>query len=186
MKEKYDVQAILDDLKSAEEMNPDLHDGCYRLMRETIKAYAKLADYSILDYRDMDLIYLTTVGTWKHNIEAKKKKIIESHLQEEDKQSLVALWDDIKQKTIDGKFGNRTDGNATIGLFGTGLYTFVTKIKENTNVQNFIRMCVDILPLNDDEAIFERAAQVLSFPFKGIGAAVLKSARKKGLRNHNR
>lgn len=172
MKEKYDVHAIMDDLKSAVEMNADLHDGCYQLMRATIEAYAKLSDYSMLDYRDMDLIYLTTIGTWKHNIEAKKRKITESHLLEEDKQSLTALWDDTKQKTIEGKYGNRTDGNTTIGLFGTGLFTFVTKIKDNEKIQNFIRMCVDILPLNDDWVIFERVAQVLSLPFEGIGAAV--------------
>ena len=172
MKEKYDVHAIMDDLKSAVEMNADLHDGCYQLMRTTIEAYAKLSDYSMLDYRDMDLIYLTTIGTWKHNIEAKKRKITESHLLEEDKQSLTALWDDTKQKTIEGKYGNRTDGNTTIGLFGTGLFTFVTKIKDNEKIQNFIRMCVDILPLNDDWVIFERVAQVLSLPFEGIGAAV--------------
>lgn len=170
MKEKYDVHAIMEDLKSKEEMDADLHDGCYQLMRATIEAYAKLTDYTVLDYRDLDLIYLTTIGTWKHNIEAKKRKIQESHLKEEDKQSLSFLWDEIKQKTIEGTYGNKVDGKATIGLFGTGLFTFVTKATNNNNIQNFIHMCVDILPMNDDASIYERASQVLAQPFKGMGA----------------
>ena len=38
MAEEYDVQAIMNALRDKEEMNPDRHDGCYELMRETIKA----------------------------------------------------------------------------------------------------------------------------------------------------
>lgn len=173
MKEKYDVHAIMEELKRKEEMDADLHDGCYQLMRETIESYARLTDYSILDYKDLDLIYLTTVGTWKHNIEAKKRKIEESHLREEDKQSLSDLWDEVKQKTIEGAYGNRIDGKATIGLFGTGLFTFVTKATNNNNIQEFIHMCVDILPMNDDASIYERASLVLGQPFKGMGAAAV-------------
>ena len=72
MAEEYNVQDILTDLKAKEEMDPDKHDGCYELMRETIKAYAKLDDISTLDYKDLNLVYLTTVGTWKQGVESKK------------------------------------------------------------------------------------------------------------------
>ena len=68
MAEEYDVQAIMDVLKEKEEMDPDQHDGCYELMRETIEAYRKLGDFSSLDYKDLNLVYLTTVGTWKQGI----------------------------------------------------------------------------------------------------------------------
>ena len=37
MAEKYDVQAIIKILSEKEEMDPDQYDGCYELMRETIK-----------------------------------------------------------------------------------------------------------------------------------------------------
>ena len=36
MAEKYDVQAIIIDLKQKEEMDAEKHDGCYELMRSVI------------------------------------------------------------------------------------------------------------------------------------------------------
>lgn len=39
MAEKYDIQAIMNDLKLKQEIMPDQHDGSYELMREIIKAY---------------------------------------------------------------------------------------------------------------------------------------------------
>ena len=172
MEAKYDIKAIMEALKAKEEMNADTHDGCYQLMRCTVEAYGKLGDYSGLDYRDLDLVYQTTIGTWKQNIEAKKKTIKESHLKEEDKSALMALWDDTLQKTIEGKYNNNVDGKSTIGLFGTGFFSFVSNNTTKESVVNFIHMCVDILPMTDDNAIYERAAQVLSTPIKGMGAAV--------------
>ena len=77
MAKKYDVQAIINDLKEKTEMNAEQHDGCYNLMRATIEAYAKLADLSDIDYKDLNLVYLTTVGTWSHGLDAKKKAINE-------------------------------------------------------------------------------------------------------------
>ena len=40
-----------------------MKNGCYELMRKTIEAYSKLKDFSVLDYKDLNLVYLTTVGT---------------------------------------------------------------------------------------------------------------------------
>ena len=48
MAEEYDVQAIMNALREKEEMDPDQHDGSYELMRETIRAYGKLDDFSII------------------------------------------------------------------------------------------------------------------------------------------
>ena len=124
METKYDVQAIIEALKTKEEMDADMHDGCYQLMRATVEAYGKIEDYAVLDYRDLDLVYQTTIGTWKQNVDAKKRTIEESHLREDDKTAIIALWDDILRKTIGGKYSNNADGKATIGLFGTGFFSF--------------------------------------------------------------
>ena len=79
MPEKYDKQEITRDLKAKCEMDPDQYDGCYELMRTTIESYARLQDLSALDFSDLNLVYLTPVGTWKLGIEAKKNKVVESH-----------------------------------------------------------------------------------------------------------
>ena len=54
-------------------MNPDQHDGSYELVRETVGTYA---DCSLdeLDYNDLNLVYLMSVGTWKHGFQQKEKE----------------------------------------------------------------------------------------------------------------
>ena len=173
MAEKYDVQAIMNVLKEKEEMNPDQHDGCYELMRETIEAYGKLSDFSSLDYRDLNLVYLTTVGTWKQGISSKKYMVNNSHLLSDDKEYLTMLWDEIWEKAGRGEYTNYemdASGNQSIGMFGTGFLSFQNKTT-NAHVRNFIKMCVDILPMTDDTQMFDRAAKVLTASFKGMRAA---------------
>ena len=127
MAEEYDVQAIMNALREKEEMDPDQHDGSYELMRETIEAYSKLNDFSVIDYKDLNLVYLTTVGTWKQGVAGKKKTVGESHLLPEDKEHLTILWDEIWEKACRGKYTNNeldASGNSSIGLFGTGFFSF--------------------------------------------------------------
>ena len=173
MAEEYDVQAIMNALKAKEELDPDQHDGCYELMRETIEAYGKLDDFSILDYRDLNLVYLTTVGTWKQGVESKKKTVNDSHLMSEDKEYLSMLWDEIWDKAGRGEYSNYemdAAGNRSIGMFGTGFLSFQNKTTDK-HVQDFIKMCVDILPMTDDTHMFDRAAQVLVASFQVMRAA---------------
>ena len=173
MAEKYDVRAIMNDLKAKEEMDPDKHDGCYELMRETIEAYSKLNDFSALDYKDLDLIYLTTVGTWRQGIESKKKLVNDCHLMPEDKEYLSMLWDEVWEKAGRGEYSNNelaaADGRS-IGLFGTGFFSF-NRTTTKMHALAFIKMCVDILPINDDAEMFDRATKTLTASFQGMRAA---------------
>ena len=91
MAEEYNVQAVMNELREKEEMDPDRHDGCYELMRETVKSYSKLQDFSVLDYNDLNLVYLTTVGTWKQGVEGKKKNVEEKTLGEIKKEKLERI-----------------------------------------------------------------------------------------------
>ncbi len=173
MTQGYDVQAIMNLLRGKSEMNPDEHDGCYELMRETIEAYSKLKDFSVLDYKDLNLVYLTTVGTWRQGIEAKKNTIKESHLLSDDKEYLTLLLDEIWEKASRGEYtSNQTgvDADISIGLFGTGFFSFGTMTTPQ-HVQDFIRMCCDLLPMTDDYEMYDRAAKVLTKSFQGMRAA---------------
>ena len=40
------------------EIIPDKHDGSYEMMRETIYSYKKLKDISVLNYKDLNLVYI--------------------------------------------------------------------------------------------------------------------------------
>ena len=173
MAEEYDVQAIMNALRDKEEMDPDQHDGCYELMRETIGAYGKLDDFSALDYKDLNLVYLTTVGTWKQGIESKKKTVNDSHIMQEDKEYLTMLWDEVWDKASRGEYTNYemgASGDRSIGMFGTGFFSF-QRTTTDDHVQAFIKMCVDLLPMTDDNAMYDRAAKVLTSSFKGMKAA---------------
>ncbi|WP_298529614.1 AAA family ATPase [uncultured Ruminococcus sp.] len=173
MADEYDIQAILTDLKEKTEMQADQHDGCYELMRTTINAYAKLSDLSVLDYKDLNLIYLTTVGTWKQGLDSKKKTIHESHLSPQEKTDLIKLWDDIWNKAGQQVYSNSNTSNKhkrSIGLFGTGFFSFGNDTSSE-KVQSFISMLIDILPMTDDDEMFKRAEEVLSSSFPGMQAA---------------
>ncbi len=173
MAEEYNVQAVMDALKDKSEMDPDQHDGCYELIRKTIEAYSRQKDTSVLDFKDLNLVYLTTVGTWKQGVESKKKTVEESHLLPEDKATLTMLWDETWEKAGRGEYTNNeldADGNGSIGLFGTGFFSFQRKTTPE-NAQAFIRMCCDILPMTDDNKMFDRAAVVLTATFQGMRAA---------------
>ena len=173
MAKEYDIQAIMNTLKTKEEMDPDQHDGCYELMRVTIEAYGKVDDYSVIDYKDLNLVYLTTVGTWKQGIESKKKTVNESHLLPDDKGYLIILWDEIWEKAGRGEYTNYemdAAGNRSIGMFGTGFFSF-QRTTTDVHAQAFIKMCVDILPMTDDMQMYDRASEVLTASFKGMKAA---------------
>ena len=170
---KYDVDRFIRDLKAKEEIDPDTHDGSYWMMWETVQAYANLPDLSALDYHDLNLVYLTSVGTWKHGIDAKKKTIDESHLDPSDKKYLKELWDEVWRMAGEGAYSNSdpfVNGNQSIGMFGTGFMSFQGKTTSES-VRQFIAMCIDLLPMEDDDEMFDRAAQVLNDSFKGMQAA---------------
>ncbi len=171
MPEKYDKQEITRDLKAKCEMDPDQYDGCYELMRTTIESYARLQDLSALDFSDLNLVYLTTVGTWKLGIEAKKNKVVESHILPDDKKRLIKLLDDIWEKAGRNEYIHvGASGDRAIGIFGTGFLSFKRYVTQN-QVQLFIKMLIDLLPMTDDNEMFNRAEETLSYPIKGMQAA---------------
>ena len=96
------TRIIMRYLKEQNEMYPDQHDGCYELMRETIKAYSRLKDFSNLDYRDLNLVYLTTVGTFRQGVKSKKDLIRKSHLLSDDIENLIMLWDTVWRSGVPG------------------------------------------------------------------------------------
>ena len=169
----FDREAIINDLKNKEEMDPDKHDGCYEMMRETVSAYSKLSDLSGLDYRDLDLIYLTSAGTWKHGIDAKKKLIKSSHLHSYEMEHLIDLWDEVWENTNRHEYSNIGSGDApSIGLFDRGKFTF-KKDSDLTpeQIQAFIRMLIKLLPMTDDEEMYKCAEKVLKIRIPGVQAA---------------
>lgn len=161
---------IVQELLRADEMEPDTHDATYELIREVINSYEIMGDLSVCDYRDLDLVYLMSVGTWRHGFDSKKKTIDASHLPDSEKSRLKNLLDELGERTKRGEYANNKEINANFGMFGTGLYTFGQKTDEHSP-KDFIQMCIDIKNLSNDEEIFNRCERTLNEDFHGMRAA---------------
>lgn len=165
-------QEILKKLKSTPELSPDVHDGSYELVRTIVSAHRDV-DEAVLDFQDLNAIYLMCIGTWRHSYDKKHEAVHATHLSEVRKQELDHLIDDLKNRADAGVYKYQekaVSGTGHIGMFGTGFYSFQGK----TDIQSvcaFIGMCVDILDMTDDEEMFRRAALVLTKSFRGMQAA---------------
>ena len=165
-------QEILKRLKNTPELSPDEHDGSYELVRAIVSAYRDV-DETVLDYHDLNAIYLMCIGTWRHSYGKKHETVHAAHLPETRKQELDHLIDDLKSRAEAGVYKNQekaVSGTGHIGMFGTGFYSFQNKT-DPKSVRAFIRMCGDLLDMTDDEEMFQRAASVLTKSFHGMQAA---------------
>lgn len=161
---------IVQRLIHSEEMDPNSYDATYELIREVIKAYENVEDLSICDYKDLNLVYLMCVGTWKHGIDAKKKTVDDSHLPSEEKSRLKDLLDTLWERAKNGEYASNEGENTNFGMFGTGFYTFQNKTDEHSP-KDFIQMCIDIKDMSNDDDIFNRCEQTLNENFHGMRAA---------------
>ena len=161
---------IVQKLIHSEEMDPNSYDATYELIREVIKAYENVEDLSICDYKDLNLVYLMCVGTWKHGIDAKKKTVDDSHLPSEEKIRLKDLLDTLWERAKKGEYASNEGENTNFGMFGAGFYTFKNKTDEHSP-KDFIQMCIDIKDMSNDDDIFNRCEQTLNENFHGMRAA---------------
>lgn len=171
MAAKYDVAGIKNYLQKQPDINPESYDGSYELLREIVRSYATLRDYSSVDYLDLNTLYLMVIGTWKHGIDKKKETVNASHLPEMEKIRLMSVIDRIWSRVSAGEYDHKEfKARPEMGMFGTGFYSFQGKTTEQC-ARDFVRMCVEILPSEDEDAIFDRAERVLKHGFRGMKAA---------------
>lgn len=162
---------VMGKLKNHEEMNPDGHDGCYELIRTVVEEY-KNVNESVLDYKDLNAIYLMTIGTWKYNFDNKRETIRKSHLLEKSKEKILLAIDRIETKAQNDEYTNSfPEGQKSIGLFGAGFLTF-SKNTDNDSTRRFIKLCLDIIDINDDHKNFDIAEITFKNKIKGMQAGV--------------
>ena len=169
---KYDVAGIMNFLQDQSDIAPDEYDGSYELLRETVRSYATLRDYAAVNYQDLNVLYLMVIGTWKHGVERKKATISDSHLPEVEKLRLQSLIDRLWERVCSKGYSHQEENydQPQMGMFGTGFYSFLGKTTDQC-AKDFVRMCVEIEPMEDDDAIYDRAEQVLTRDFRGMKAA---------------
>lgn len=165
-----DAARIIELLNQEPEMNPDAHDGSYELMREIIKSYSTINNYEAIDFYDLNAIYGMALGTWKLNVEKKKEYVNRGHLSNEEKERLVNVIDHVWNNACWNKYSNREGNKPSIGMFGTGFYSF-EGMADNRSCQRFIKLMVDISTLDDDDQIYDLCSRVFDSTFSGMQAA---------------
>lgn len=165
-----DSKEIIELLNQEPEMDPDLHDGSYELMREIVKLYSHVDNYSVLNYKDLNAVYAMAIGTWKLNVEKKKEYVDAGHLPDDEKEGMADVIDAIWDNACRAKYTNREGKGPSIGMFGTGFYSFEGKA-DDASCQRFIKLMADISSLNDDNQIFDLCDKVFDSQFKGMQTA---------------
>lgn len=165
-----DAAKIIELLNQEPEMNPDAHDGSYELMREIVKSYSTMNNYGTINFFDLNAIYGMALGTWKLNVEKKKEYINKGHLPDEEKERLVKVIDHVWNNACWNKYTNRESNKPSIGMFGTGFYSF-EGMADDSSCQRFIKLMVDISNLNDDNQIYSMCDKVFDSAFSGMQAA---------------
>ena len=165
-----DSTKLIELLNQEPEMNPDLHDGSYELMREIVESYSHVDNYSVLNFKDLNAVYAMALGTWKLNVEKKKEYVNAGHLPDDEKETMADVIDDVWDKACRGKYNNREGKGPSIGMFGTGFYSF-ERTTDDISCQKFIKLLVDIADMTEDEQIFSRVEMVFTNSFKGMQAA---------------
>ena len=168
---------VINELKEKEDIKPDEYDGSYELVRKTIKLLGE-TDQDKLDYKDLDMLYLMTIGTWKSSFNNKKEKIKNSNLNKKNKNNLISTLNKIKNKSKNNEYilhEKSKKDSVNIGMFGTGFYTFNkggNKPSKNEIIR-FINMCVEINKTKDEENCIKIAGKNLKDDIYGLGTASL-------------
>lgn len=159
---------LIERLQEAKEIVPSEYDGSYELVSEVVKSYSKMSDLSVCDYNDLNLVYLATVGTWKHSIDKKKETLNKSNLPDDEKTRLNDLLDSIWKKANNHEY-KHTEQSETIsvGMLGTGFYNTQTKTNSEA-VQKFIKLCIGLLNENDEEKAFSLVEDALKDGMNGL------------------
>ncbi len=159
---------LIDSLQQTNDLEPSKYDASYELVHEVINSYSKMDNLSDCDYHDLDLVYLSTIGTWKHSIDKKKESIEKSHLINSEKHRLTELLDSLWEKAKNHEYQNiESSHDISIGMFGTGFYTTQTKTNPS-DVQKFITICIRVLNENDEEKSFEIVEEGLKDGISGL------------------
>ncbi len=152
------------------ELSPNKHDGSYELGQEVVKGYSNLKNYEDIDFNDLNLIYLLTIISESKNKNSRLSLVDSSHLNESDKLSIKNKINEVFDKSKKREYENRDNDRNTVGMFGTGFRTFKTK-SNNESAKSFIKLCVDIYKMTDEENMFNRIEEEFKKGISGFGSA---------------
>lgn len=171
-----DKKNIIDELKRKHDIQPYEFDGTYRSVHEAVECYAKLKKTTLINYKDLDLLYYLSLGIWGSDKNERKQYIQNSHLLHIDKVMLDSALEKIWSR------GSRMLFNHVIGKkekeFLTTPFSFRNAlIGEKTEaIQFFFKMCINLSGLDNDDKLLGTAHKMLNH-IKDSGLPVFAMSR---------
>ncbi|MFT5872279.1 MAG: hypothetical protein ACI8WT_001209 [Clostridium sp.] len=161
---------VYSSLKDSKELIPDEYDGSYELVREIVKAYENVP-YDNLTLDDLNAMFFMCIGTFKQGVETKKQFIGKSNLPENEKNRILDLINKIVDKSKDSGYTHTSEGHGGFGMFGEAVGSLRASYKDTdeiTGAKDFIKLCISINKINEDEEIFTSCEMVLKAGVKGM------------------
>lgn len=155
-------------LKIMDEINPDEHDGSYELVRETIKSYSN-TDLTKVTFNDLNLLYLMAVI--QTNKERNQNLINESNLSQFEKSRLTVVYNRVWEKANNKKYKNIAKPPTSVGMFGTGFYSFDKTSTDRELPKKIIGSFVKIITIDDLNEIFKQIHYDFDQKLNGIAVA---------------
>ena len=160
-------------LKAQKDINPDSHDGSYELIRTVIQKYSEMnsdAGLDSLDYNDLNLVYLATIGTWADGLDKKKEHVKSSNLPQTAKNDLLLILDNLWENAKNSTYSNSKPDNPSLGMFGSGFFSFKSKVAIDTP-KKILDLLVIMFSLNSDEEIIAKSLELGNLDLSGLGLA---------------
>ena len=168
---------LIDELKRKNEMLPNEFDGTYRTVRKAIEYYAKLRRLSVIDYRDLDLLYFLSLGNWSSDKNEWKHHLQKCHLLHNDKLLLETTVDRVWSKDSRKLFSHKATKQEM--EFLTAPFSFKdSPIAQNQEaIQFFFMMCINLSGLEIDEKLCAAVQDMVDTRLKDSGFPVFALSR---------
>ncbi len=160
-------------LKEASEINPYTYDGSYLLTRKVVEAY-KEANFDLIDNKDIELIYFSTIGTWRSSFQNKKERALNSNLPISKKEEIVSLIDKLEQDTLNRVYEHSSDAGSDkpiMGMFGTGFGSF--NKTDNEAIKKLINLFVEVAECPTEDICLNFVKNTLNEEIRGVKTGVL-------------
>lgn len=161
---------FIEKLRGQEEIKANEHDASYEAVQKTVELY-KNSDKSKLNFHDLDLIYLLTIGEWSSSISNKINKIRKCNLLESDKGELISYLENLEENIKKDKYEKDN-----YGMFGTGFFSYKSgndKTPGNKEVKSMIEMFIKIHEEQNEGNCIQIADKYTKSSVYGMGAGSL-------------
>lgn len=168
---------IIEELKHKNDIQPNEFDGTYSSVREAVECYAKLKKTTLIDYKDLDLLYYLSLGIWTNDKEELKLRIQNSHLLHIDKHMLYTTVDKIWSKGAKMLFSHVIGKREMDFLVNPLSFKSALIAEKPEAIQFFFKMCINLSGLENDSKLLDTAQKMLNAQIKDSGMPVFALSR---------